>query len=336
MAQVSTRALLADRRPILCVTIDCERDKGPGWRARRPLSFGGVHRGLGERLDPLFRHFGVKPTYLLSPEVMRNAAAAERIARLPGSAERGAHLHAEYVGPDLDDEAESLIFQAALSPAQERAKLEALTRLFVDTFGERPRSFRAGRFGIGAASLGILAHLGYTVDSSVTPFVDWSGAGPGAPSFAHAPTTAYRPDLRAPAAPGAGPIWEVPLTIRPRIWQRQPLARRFLQRRLRHRWLRPTWGSARALIDLAREVWRESAAGEHPAPPIWNVMFHNVEVVAGASPYARDESQAGAILGRLAALLDFARDAGARSVGLGELPDLLARREPPAPSEVRA
>ena len=100
MAQVSTRAPSADRRPILCVTIDCERDKGPGWRVRRPMSFAGVHRGIGERLDPLFRYFGVKPTYLISPEVMRNAAAAERMARLPGSAERGTHLHAEYVGPD--------------------------------------------------------------------------------------------------------------------------------------------------------------------------------------------------------------------------------------------
>jgi len=67
-------------------------------------------------------------------------------------------------------------------------------------------------------------------------------------------------------------------------------------------------------------------------------MFHNVEVVAGASPYARDEQQARAILDRLAALLAFARDAGARSVGLGELPELLAptERPPPPPPEVRA
>jgi hypothetical protein len=325
---VSLTRTSSDRRPILCVTIDCERDKGPGWRARRPQSFTGVHQGLGQRLDPLFRRFGVKPTYLLSPEVMRDDAAAECIARLPGSAERGTHLHAEYIGPDLDDGAESLIFQAALAPAQERAKLEALTRLFTRTYGERPRSFRAGRFGIGAASLGILADLGYLVDSSVTPFVDWTGAGPGAPSFARAPTTAYRPDPRTPgsaapasaAAPGARVVWEVPLTIRPRLWHRQPLARGFLQRRLRHRWLRPSWGSARALVDLAREVWRESSA----APPIWNVMFHNVEVVAGASPYARDEDEARAILDRLAALLAFARDAGARSVGLAEVPELLA------------
>ena len=304
-------------RPLLCVTIDCERDKGPGWRVRRPMSFAGVHVGIGERLDPLFRRYGVKPTYLLSPEVMRDEPAAELLARLPGGGERGTHLHAEYIGPDLDDDAESLAFQAALPEAQERAKLDALTRLFTGRFGAPPRSFRAGRFGIGPASLGILAELGYTVDSSVTPFLDWSGAGPGAPSFAHAPTAPYR------TSGGSGGIWEVPVTIRPRLLHRQPLARRFLRHRLRHRWLRPTWGSGRALVRLARDVWAE--ARDHGAqPPIWNVMFHNVEVVAGASPYARTDDQARAILDRLGTLLGFARDAGARSVGLSDLPELLA------------
>jgi hypothetical protein len=213
-----------------------------------------------------------------------------------------------------------------LPPALERAKIDALTSLYQQTFGGRARSFRACRFGIGPASLGILRDLGYTVDSSVTPFVDWSGAGPGAPDFRAAPTAPYRPDLRAPGArAGAGdgsPLWEIPLTIRPSVWQRLPITRRFFQRRLRARWLRPSWGSARGLIGLAREVWHEAA--DSGAPPIWNVMFHNVEVVAGASPYAATDDRAQAILRRLAALLAFARAVGAHSVGLGDLPELLA------------
>ncbi len=315
------------RRPVLCVTIDCERDKGPSWRVRRPATFHGIHEGLGARLAPLFRQYGVKPTYLLSPEVMRDDAAATCIAQAARGAELGTHLHAEYVGPDLDEEAESSTFQAALAPAVERAKIEALTSLFVHTFGTRPRSFRAGRFGIGDASLGILADLGYTVDSSVTPFVDWSGAGPGAPNFRQAPFIPYHPDPHAPAVAGNGPVWEIPVTIRPRFAHRLPIMSRFLARRLRPRWLRPSWGSAAALIDLARDVWNEEPArpgAARVAPPIWNVMFHNVEVVAGASPYSATEDKAQAILRRLAQLLGFARAAGARSVGLADLPGLLS------------
>jgi hypothetical protein len=323
------RAGRADQRPVLCVTIDCERDKGPRWRVQRPATFRGIHEGLGERLAPLFRQYGVKPTYLLSPEVMRDDAAAARIAQLARGAELGTHLHAEYVGPDLDEEAESSTFQAALAPEIERVKVEALTSLFVHTFGTQPRSFRAGRFGIGGASLGILADLGYTVDSSVTPFVDWSGAGPGAPNFRQAPFIPYHPDLNSPTKAGNCPVWEIPVTIRPRFAQRIPIMRRFLARRLRPRWLRPSWGSASALIDLARDVWNEAperpiADTARPAPPIWNVMFHNVEVVAGTSPYSSTEDQAQAILHRLAQLLGFARAAGARSVGLGDLPELLS------------
>jgi len=323
----AARADVASERPVLCVTIDCERDKGPHWRVRRPAAFRGIREGIGERLAPLFRHYGVKPTYLLSPEVLRDDAAAACMARVARGAELGTHLHAEYIGPDLDEEAESSTFQAALAPAVERAKVEALTSLFVHTFGTRPRSFRAGRFGIGGASLGILADLGYAVDSSVTPFIDWSGAGPGAPDFRQAPFIPYHPNLNAPTTAGNGTVWEIPVTIRPRLAQRLPIMRRFLARRLRPRWLRPTWGSAAALIDLARDVWNETpmrADAARAAPPIWNVMFHNVEVVAGASPYSTTEGRAQAIVQRLAQLLRFARAAGARSVGLGDLPELLS------------
>ena len=312
-----------DRSPraLLCVTIDCERDKGPGWRIRKPATFAGIHQGIARRLQPLFAAFGVKPTYLLSPEVMRDDASAECLATLHGSFELGTHLHAEYVAPDIDDDAESVTFQSSLPPAVERAKMQALTALFVDRFGRRPRSFRAGRFGIGPASLPILADLGYHVDSSVTPLLDWRRAGRGAPCFRDAPLAPYRPDPAAPWRPGASPLWEVPLTIRAGAWQWLPAVGRALP----HRWLRPTWGSARRLVRLARRVLAESrssttAAGA-PGPAILNVMFHNVEVTAGASPYAADEAAADALVDRLAALLVFTHDAGIPSVGLGEVPE---------------
>src|SRR5581483_4419173 len=143
-----------------------------------------------------------------------------------------------------------------------------------------------------------------------------------------APFTPYHPDLNAPATVGNGPLWEIPVTIRPRFAQRLPIMRRFLARHLRPRWLRPSWGSAAALIDLARDVWNEAPArakeATRVAPPIWNVMFHNVEVVAGASPYSTTEERAQAIMRRLSQLLGFARAAGARSVGLADLPELLS------------
>jgi hypothetical protein len=53
-------------------------------------------------------------------------------------------------------------------------------------------------------------------------------------------------------------------------------------------------------------------------------MFHNVEVVADASPYAATDTEAHRIVDRLAALLEFARSEGVTYARLGDLPQLLA------------
>jgi len=143
-------------------------------------------------------------------------------------------------------------------------------------------------------------------------------AGPGAPCFRDAPVVPYRPDPAQPARRGSSPLWEVPVTIRRGRWQRLPVVGRHLP----HRWLRPTWGTGWNLVALAREILVASPA--ESSPVVLNVMFHNVEVVAGASPYAADAAAADAVLGRLADLFAFARDAGVRSVGLGDVPEILA------------
>ncbi len=109
----------------------------------------------------------------------------------------------------------------------------------------------------------------------------------------------------------------MPLTIRRGGWQRLP----FVGARLPHRWLRPTWGRARDLLALARDVLAEAPAGAGRPPVVLNVMFHNVEVTAGTSPYASTPDQADAILRRLQALLAFARAAGIPSVGLADVPE---------------
>ena len=73
-------------------------------------------------------------------------------------------------------------FQRDYPPDVEAAKLRDLTELFSRTFGRSPTSFRAGRFGIGPHSIPILEELGYLVESSVTPHMDW--AANGAPGLA--------------------------------------------------------------------------------------------------------------------------------------------------------
>jgi hypothetical protein len=297
----------------LCVSIDCECDKGEGWRLKKPLRFDAVTAGIADRLQPLFRAYGAKPTYLLSPEVLRDPASVDCLRHLEGSAEFGTHLHGEFVPPDAFEPDETTAFQCNYPPEVERQKLATLTDLFHGALGRRPYSFRAGRFGIGPHSLRFLAELGYTVDSSVSPLKDWSRKGAPPASFRQAPTQPYWPVLDAAerVAAVAGPILEVPVTILPSRFARLPL----IGDRFEPRWLRPTHGSAKSIVAVARD----ELARASQQPVVLNCMFHNVEIMAGLSPYAKNAARADAILHRLAELLAFARAEGIAVVGLADI-----------------
>ncbi|HEY6461184.1 MAG TPA: hypothetical protein VIY73_13560, partial [Polyangiaceae bacterium] len=116
-------------RAFLCVTIDCECDKGPAWRTRKPLSFESVHVGIARRLQPLFERLGAKPTYLLSPELLRDARCLEALRAL-GGCELGTHLHPELAEPGAFEPEETTAVQRDLPADVERAKLAWLTNAY--------------------------------------------------------------------------------------------------------------------------------------------------------------------------------------------------------------
>jgi hypothetical protein len=307
----------------LAVTIDCECDKGARWRSRSPLAFEGVREGVGRRLGPLFRSFGGKPTYLLSPEVLRDAESVEVFAKQAKDAELGTHLHGEYAEPGAFEPGVTSAFQRDYTAEIEEAKLASLTDAFRGAFGCSPRSFRAGRFGVGPRSMGLLESLGYVADSSVTPFVSWEGSGARGLSFRGAPTQPYRPARLSPGRrgePGECAILEVPVTIRPHWLARVPL----LGRAAGARWLRPSRMPAAALLDVAREEIASARREAPAAPVVLNAMFHNVEVIAGASPYAETDRAARTILERVGALLSFAARESMRMVTLSDVAELFA------------
>ncbi len=302
---------------LLAITVDTECDKGPGWRVRYPLSFRGVHEGIGEVLQPLLERYGFRATYLLSPEVMedeRSVSLLKDVRRV--GAELGTHLHGEFVEPGRKVRPEITEEKATdYDPHTEWAKLRNLTRIFTDTFGYPPLSYRAGRFAASLRTLLYLERLGYLVDSSFTPFSSVSGIDHG-----RAPFYPYRPSRYDPYVPGDLKVWEVPITVYPksrylyRFVSRFPLrrVRRWLKRRFGTVWLRPTVSDIGDVVWLTRRM--ESIMGGRV---ILVMMFHNVELVPGASPY-----DSHLVRGNLTDALSFLSDRGYRPVTLSGIPEV--------------
>lgn len=307
----------------LCVSIDTESDKDRRWRSRRPMSFEGVHEGVVRRLQPVFERLGAKPTYLLSPEVLRDEACVETLRKLAPSCELGTHLHGEHAEPGAFEPERTTELQRDYPPELERQKLTSLTDLFIRAFDHQPQSFRAGRFGVGSSTIGILESLGYVVDSSVTPHVDWTSAGAPGLSFVHAPTQPYHPDREDAGRVGSASILEVPVTIRRRFLNVLPRVGKHFD----PHWLRPSRGTSKRIVRVAEDEIAEVRRTTPRRPAILNAMFHNLEVVPGLSPYSSDEAAARGVLERLVALLSFAHRAGIPIVGLGDVPELLAAHD---------
>lgn len=291
----------------LIVSIDTEVDKDRWWRISKPVSFRSVLDAIPEVLEPLLAEFDLTATYLLSPEVMENeeCRAVLRSCAADG-AELGVHLHPEFIEPlrtRWSDSMAGLSADAVISQYSaevEYAKLANATSAFKSAFGVSPTSFRAGRFALSDHTLGLLASLGYQVDSSVTPGVRWNYVEGTFDYRSHSPDPVV-------LVTSGGPIVEAPITIAHGRWAPLLTATRLtrvlgrmVRRPGRDVWLRPSFASSSDMVWLV----------DHAECPWLVMMFHSMELVPGASPYSHDIKAVGRLLERMRRVFDHCRRNG--------------------------
>jgi hypothetical protein len=299
----------------LCISIDVEPDCSLNWHYSNPLAFTAVSSGIAEILHPLFREYGIQPTYLINNVVLENDESIAVFKSLDGKFELGTHLHGDFIEPGKihSDYAgkDGVMNQCFLSPEAEYGKLKNITALFTHRFGYSPLSFRAGRFSAGRNTIYSLAELGYKVDTSVTPHIVWKDVSREYPvDFTMAPDQPYWTDKNNfPQSSTAGNLLEVPVSI---------VTRRRYGIFKRARWLRPYYSDSKGMM----EVWRKMIVGNGEKPAVvLNMMFHNVEVMPNLNPYTKSGRDVTLYLDSLKTFFEYCIKRNARPATLSAVYD---------------
>jgi hypothetical protein len=234
------------------------------------------------------RSYGIDPVYLLDHPIATDprCVATLRDFQERGECAIGTQLH-PWVNPPFEEEVNlANSFPGNLPRELEEAKLRRLTETIESAFSRRPIVYRAGRYGVGPNTAGILEELGYRVDVSVRSLFDYSDEG--GPDFSRMKPMPYRI--------GSDGLLEIPLTstyvgaLRGNggdLYQaagKVPRLRGLLARsRLLNRVALTPEGMP--LAEVVEAVDRLIDDGLQ----LFSISFHSPSVEPGNTPYVRDK-----------------------------------------------
>lgn len=190
--------------PHLIVLIDTEEEFD--WSKPFDRSAVGVeHVEELYRVQNIMETEKITPAYLLDYPIAANQKSADYFRKLAsdGRAEIGAQLH-PWVTPPHDEVVNDFNSHPGNLPAAlERDKIRLLCDTIEANVGVKPKTYKAGRYGIAHQSFAALSEFGFTVDTSSMPGFDLRHEG--GPDYSGYPAYAY-------ATGDTGQIIEMPTT----------------------------------------------------------------------------------------------------------------------------
>lgn len=314
------------------ITIDTEEDNWGNYQN----TVGDVEniQALPE-LQSLFNKYGAIPTYLINYSVANQKKSVDVLKSFLtlGQCEIGTHCHPWNTPPLKEDLTSVNSMMCNLDHDLLIQKMTCLHKTIEENFQIKPVVFRAGRWAFNEDVAKCLLELGYLVDTSMSPFVDWSKYY--GPDFRRSSTRPFRfnaNDIRQHKADGA--LLELPPTIgfhqkdfklcgyvnavisnaffsklrMPKILNRLSL--------LNFHWLSPEMSSAAEMIKLSQ---RFVALGHCHL----NMSFHSTSMLPGKSPFVRDEGELKIFLNKIEAFLQYAVENDFEFAPLSKSVDLL-------------
>lgn len=321
----ATRRGIRPMKDMISVVLTIDTEPDDAWKNHLDPSVANVQEL--RRLQELLDKYGAKVTCLVTYRVIQNEAAVAVLRELveKGGAEIGAHLHPWETPPFMES---GLDIQYAIYPHELplhifAQKLERLTEAITERFG-RPTAYRAGRWGFIAEHVPILERLGYEVDTSVIPLVDWRGTpgvprergGTGGIDYRFAPQQIYHPSYSDVRQPGNARIVELPVSVGftrhvPAFVQRtHTLLPAVLHRVLRKseilrvvRATPPSESNAHLTMMLATAITKGVSQ--------INIALHSSELMLNGSPKSRTNAQIQETLAKIESVLEMLVNSGA-------------------------
>ena len=294
--------------PTLFVVVDTEEEFD--WSAPFNRASTGVTaiRQL-EGFQPLLDRFGIRPTYVIDYPVASKPESYPVLKHLveSGRCAIGAHLHPWVTPPFSEEVTRANSFSCNLGAALEEAKMRTLVTAIEDHVGIQPRIYKAGRYGFGETTIGVLQRLDFRIDVSVNPLMNYSAeSGPNFEAF----------DARPFFFGGTPRLLEVPCTygfagaLRRFGLGLHGLAETPFMRRLRAAgilnrtgmlnkiMLSPEMSTFEEMRDLTYALVADGVR-------TFSMTFHSPSVEAGHTPYVRTAADLRAFLMRIESFCDF-------------------------------
>jgi len=297
--------LPVDLAPQLIVVIDTEEEfdwSQPVDRANTSVA----HMEWISRCQDIFNEYQIKPCYVIDYPIVSQDVGCRLLKSYhqQGQCEIGAHLH-PWVNPPYT---EKLIprhtYPGNLPEPLEFEKLKSLKELIDKEFRQDTTIYKAGRYGFGPRTEHILQQLGFKIDLSVCPPVDYrADGGPD-----------YRTYSDRPFWFGEQKLLEIPVTggfvgtagrYSPVLYQwaqqlkaaKLPgiLSRLGIVDRLM---LSPEGFSSKEHLKLTRHLFQHGSR-------IFTWSFHSSSMQPGHTVYVRNEAQLQQFLGEFRRYFDF-------------------------------
>jgi len=312
----------------LIITIDTEGDNWSEYKETK-FSLENIEKILP--LQDLFDNFDAKPTYLITYPVATNDRAISILTKIlkEGRCEIGSHCH-PWSTPPFDEEKTVQNSMLCNLPCElQYRKLSSLHNAIIKNFEITPVSFRAGRWGYNKNVALNLCRLGYKIDTSITPYVDWKYCY--GPDFSDTSPKAFRSYYENNfTGSDNNSLIEIPVTIG--FLQQdftfcnyilKTIKRTFLVKLktggilsklhiVNKIWLTPEAYDSKDMIKLTKVMMKRGC-------DFINMTFHSPSLKAGLTPFVRTTEDEKKFFRRIKEFLTFTRDNGIESIRLSDI-----------------